>query len=119
MSDLEISKPNGAKELKVEGQTVPFYKYKINDVTYIEFNTSRCGPPEPMVNAMLAIALIKDKNTKVIMVNHKSPAGLLPKINQNFGIEEGTTSDGKVKLVFSYKEGKSETANLSDSICHG
>jgi len=119
MSDLNISKSNDAKELNIEGATVPFYEYKIKDTTYIEFDTSRCGPPEPMVNAMLAIGLIKDKNTKVIMINHKSPAGLLPKIDQNFGIEEGTTSDGKVKLVFSYKEGKSEVADLSDNNCHG
>lgn len=119
MSDLKITKPVDAKEIKVEGQTVPFYEYKINDTTYIEFDTSRCGPPEPMVNAMLAVGLIKDKNTKVIMVNHKSPAGLLPKINANYNIEEGTTEDGKAKLIFSYKEGMSEKANLSDKSCNG
>ncbi|MCF6173341.1 MAG: hypothetical protein L3J44_06110, partial [Campylobacteraceae bacterium] len=101
MSDLEVTKPDDAKEIKVEGQTVPFFEYKIEDTTYIEFDTSRCGPPEPMVNAMLAVGLIKDKNTKVIMVNHKSPAGLLPKINANLYIEEGTMKNGKAKLVFS------------------
>jgi hypothetical protein len=119
MSDLEISKPNDAKEITVEGQTVPFFEYKIGETTYIEFDTSRCGPPEPMVNAMLAVGLIKDKSTKVIMINHKSPAGLLPKINANYDIEEGTTEDGKAKLVFSYKEGMSEIADLSDKSCNG
>jgi len=53
------------------------------------------------------------------VVNHKSPAGLLPKINQNFDIQEGTIADGKVKLVFSYKEGMSEKADLSDKSCEG
>jgi len=43
MSDLEITKTDDAKEIKVEGQTVPFYEYKLNDTTYIEFDTSRCG----------------------------------------------------------------------------
>jgi hypothetical protein len=119
MSDLEITKPDDAKEIKVEGQTVPYFEYKVGDTTYIEFDTSRCGPPEPMVNAMLAVGLIKDKNTKVIMINHKSPAGLLPKINQNFDIQEGSTNDGKTKLVFSYKEGMSEKADLSDKSCNG
>jgi len=119
MSDLKIIKPDDAKEIKVEGQTVPYFEYKIGETTYIEFDTSKCGPPEPMVNAMLAIALIKDKNTKVIMINHKSPAGLLPKINVNYNIEEGITEDGKVKLVFSYKEDMSEKADLSDKSCNG
>ncbi len=119
MSDLQITKPDDAKEIKVEGQTVPFFEYKIGETTYVEFDTSRCGPPEPMVNAMLAVGLIKDKNTKVIMINHKSPAGLLPKINQNYNIQEAVTDDGKVKLVFSYKEGMSEKADLSDKSCNG
>ncbi len=119
MSDLNITKPDNAKKIEVEGATVPFYEYKIDETTYIEFDTSRCGPPEPMVNAMLAVGLIKDKNTKVIMINHKSPAGLLPKINANFDIQERDTDDGKVKLVFSYKEEMSELADLSNNSCHG
>ncbi len=119
MSDLDIKKPEDAKELNIEGATVPFYEYKVGDTTYIEFDTSKCGPPEPMVNAMLSVALIKDANTKVIMINHKSPAGLLPKISANYGIEESVMEDGRAKLVFSYKEGLSEKADLSDKSCDG
>lgn len=29
MSDLQIAKPDDAKEIKVEGQTVPFFEYKV------------------------------------------------------------------------------------------
>jgi len=107
------------EELHVDGATVAFSKYKIEGITYIEFDTSKCGPPEPMVNAMLAVAFIKDANTKVVMINHKSPAGLLSKINANFDIEESTLDDGRSKLIFSYREGMSEKANLNDSSCAG
>lgn len=119
MSDLDIQKPQNAKEIEIEGATVPFFKYTIDDATYIEFDTSKCPPPEPMINAMLALGLIKDAGTKVIMINHKSPAGLFPKIGENFYIAEKQLEDGRVKLVFSYKEGQSESADLSDKSCNG
>jgi len=119
MPDLTVQRPEDAKTITVEGSSVPFYEFQANGMTYIEFDTSRCGPPEPMVNAMLAIGLIKDAKTKVIMINHKSPAGLLPKIRENFDIQETTLEDGRVKLVFSYLEGASEQADLSDKTCNG
>jgi len=119
MSDLNIERPDSAKEFNVDGATVPFYEYKLEDTTYVEFDTSKCGPPEPMVNAMLAVAFIKDANTKVIMVNHKSPAGLLSKLSGNFEIENFDLDDGRVKLVFSYKEGMSEKADLTKNSCAG
>jgi len=107
------------KELHVEGATVPFYEYKEEGVSHIEFDTSKCGPPEPMVNAMLAVAFIKDASTKVTMINHKSPAGLLGKLSNNFEIENFDLDDGRVKLIFSYKEGMSEKADLSQNSCAG
>ncbi|MDX1810136.1 MAG: hypothetical protein R3331_11410 [Sulfurospirillaceae bacterium] len=119
MSDLDIQKTQDAKEIDIEGATVPFSQYVIEGITYIEFDSSKCPPPEPMINAMLAMELIKDANTKVIMINHKSPAGLLAKIGENFDIQERELDDGRVKLVFSYKAGLSENADLSDKSCNG
>lgn len=107
------------KELQVEGATVPFYEYKLQETHYIEFDTSKCAPPEPMVNAMLALDFIKDANTKVVMINHKSPLGLLGKIGKDFEIEDSALDDGCVRLVFSYKQGASEGADLSSNSCAG
>jgi len=46
------------KELQVEGATVPFYEYEDSEGRVIEFDSSECGPPEPMVNAMTALKFI-------------------------------------------------------------
>ncbi len=54
---------------------------------YFEFDTSRCGPPEPMVNAMAGLKLVTDSGKKLVMINHKRPMGLLNKIGENFDIE--------------------------------
>ncbi len=105
--------------LEVEGATVPFFTYTLEDTQYIEFDTSKCGPPDPMVNAMAGLKLLDAPNKKVVMINHKSPGGLLAKIGENYDITEEKLEDGRVKLVFSYKSGESEKANLNDTACHG
>lgn len=114
----EIQRTADAKEFQPEGATVPFYEYKVGEGRVIEFDTSECGPPEPMVNAMIALKFI-DPKTAVLMINHKKPMGLLGKIEENYNIQEAKTDDGKVKLLFTYKEGASDKAALDDASCNG
>ncbi len=111
--------PQDAQKVEVPGATVDFYKFERDGVTYYAFDTSRCGPPEPMVNAMAGLKLVDSPNVKLIMINHKKPMGLLNKIGENYDIEIQELDDGRVKLVFGYKEGASEKADLSDNSCHG
>ncbi len=107
------------EKIEVAGATVDFYKYKDGDIEVYEFNTSKCGPPEPMVNAMAGLKLIDAPNKKLIMINHKKPMGLLDKIGENFNIIDKKLDDGTVALEFTYKEGESDKANLSDTSCGG
>ncbi len=107
------------QKIDVDGATVDFYTFEEDGVTYYQFDTSRCGPPEPMVNAMAGLKLIDGPNKKLIMINHKKPMGLLNKIGENFDIETQTLEDGNVKLIFSYKSGASDKADLNDASCHG
>ncbi len=111
--------PKDAQKVPVEGATVDFYKFEKDGVTYYAFDTSRCGPPEPMVNAMAGLKLLTSPNVKLIMINHKVPMGLLNKVEENYDIQKEELPDGRVQLIFSYKPGKSEEANLSDSSCSG
>ena len=113
MSDI-VKEP-----IEVPGATVPFFTYKEGETQVYEFDTSKCGPPEPMVNAMAGLKLIDSPDKKLVMINHKKPMGLLAKIEENYLIEEEALSDGRVKLIFSYKPGASESANLDDSHCDG
>jgi len=53
------------------------------------------------------------------VLNHKKPMGLLDKIGENYDIETEKMEDGRVKLIFSYRAGASEGANLDDAACHG
>ena len=105
--------------IEVPGATVPFFTYTIGETQYFEFDTSKCGPPEPMVNAMAGLKMIDGPNKKVSMINHKKPMGLLDKIGENYDIETKKLEDGRVQLIFSYKGEESEKANLDDAACHG
>ncbi len=105
--------------IEVPGATVPFFTYTIGETQYFEFDTSKCGPPEPMVNAMAGLKMIDTPNKKVVMINHKKPMGLLDKIGENYDIETEKMDDGRVKLIFSYKAGESGNAKLDDAACNG
>ncbi len=107
------------EKIIVDGATVDFFKYKDGNVEVYEFDTSRCGPPEPMVNAMAGLKLIDGPNKKLVMINHKKPMGLLNKIGENFNISAKNLDDGRVAIEFTYKEGASEEADLNDSSATG
>ena len=113
MSEIE------KKEIDVAGATVPFFTYKIEDTQYYEFDTSKCGPPEPMVNAMAGLKLIDSADKKLVMINHKFPAGLIDKIGENYNNTKENMEDGRVKIIFSYKDGESQKADLTQTSCHG
>jgi len=107
------------ESIEVEGANVPFFTYTLGEDQIIEFDTSKCGPPDPMVNAMAGLKLLDAPNKKVVMINHKKPGGLISKIGENYDIETEKLEDGRVKLTFSYKSGESEKADLDQNSCAG
>lgn len=111
--------PQDAKEIHIENTTVPFVSFTEGEIEYIGFDTSSCIPPEPMVNAMVALEKLTNPQIKIIMINHRSPVGLLAKIQSFYDIDVSELEGGKLKLVFSYKEGASEQADLSQKHCAG
>jgi len=105
--------------IEVPGATVPFFTYQDGETQVYEFDSSKCGPPDPMVNAMSGLALIDGVGKRLDMINHKKPAGLLSKIGENFNIVDEEMEGGLVKISFTYKSGASEEANLADKECDG
>ncbi len=92
------------KQIEVVGATEPFFEYEIDGITYYEFDSSICEPPGPMVNAMSGLKLIDSKDKRLVMINHKKPMGLLPKIEEEYTYEFQELNDGKVKLTFALKD---------------
>ncbi len=111
--------PTDAQQIEVDGATVDFFTYTQDGLSIYQFDTSLSGPPHPMVNAMAGLKMIDSADKKLIMINHKSPGGLFGKIGKNFDYIVEDLDDGNVKVVFSYKSGASEKADLTQTSCGG
>jgi len=111
--------PSEAKKIEIAGSTVDFFTYVKDGLTIYQFDTSLTGPPEPMVNAMAGLKQIDSADKRLIMINHKAPGGLFKKISENYDYIVEDIDDQKVKVVFSYKAGESEKAELEDASCAG
>jgi uncharacterized protein (DUF2249 family) len=111
--------PNNAQEISLEGATVPFYKYEENEAVVYQFDTSKCGHPEPMINAMIGLQTIQD-GEKLVMINHKAPMGLFAKIEADFNHDVQELEDDKgFKMTFSKKSSQTTSTNFNDNNCSG
>ena len=110
--------PENAKEISLEGATVPFYEYEIDGVRYYQFDTSKTTHPEPMINAMTGLKNLKD-GEKLVMINHKKPMGLFPKIENDFDYEVAELENGLFKIIFSKKADAANSTDFDDKNCNG
>lgn len=106
--------PSEASKVDVAGATVDFFKLEKDGQSTYYFDTSRCGPPEPMVNAVSGLKLIKGTNDKLVMINHKTPGGLFAKLQDDISHEIEETPSGLVKIIFSSNNSSSANTNLQN-----
>ena len=106
------------EKIEVLGSTVDFFKSIEDGLTTYQFDTSKCGPPDPMVNAMAGLQLLDDKS-QLVMINHQSPGGLYPKVEAEFDYDIGKTEDGKVKITFTRKNGVENSTDFTQNTCNG
>ena len=109
--------PENAVEVEISGATVPFYRFEDNGVMFLQFDSSKAGHPEPMVNAMSGLQSIEG-DEKLIMLNSKAPMGLFPKIENEFSFVVIELDDNRVKVIFSKRDNNS-TTDFSDISCNG
>ncbi len=106
--------PTDASKIDVAGATVDFFKLEKDGESTYYFDTSKCGPPEPMVNAVSGLKLIKGTNDKLVMINHKTPGGLFAKLQDDISHEIEETPSGLVKVIFSSNNSSSSNTNLQN-----
>lgn len=89
------------KELiEVQGATLDFYKYEEDGLTYFEFNATRCQPPEPMINAISGIRLLKSENDRLVGIFFHEPFPLYERIPLTIGHEAQELENGDIKVTF-------------------
>lgn len=110
--------PQNAQEIEVNGATVPFHKYDNNGVVTYQFDSSSCGHPEPMINAMTGLQMISD-NEALVMINSKAPMGLFPKIEADFNFNVEDLESGKFKITFTKRVAGDAGTDFNNTGCSG
>ncbi len=109
--------PSEAQKIVVDGATVDFYKLAKEGQSTYYFDTSKEGPPHPMVNAMSGLGLIKGTNDTLVMINHKAPGGLFAKLGDDVKYAIEDLDGGLVKVVFSYDKDAISESDLTQTSC--
>ena len=110
--------PNDAQKIEVAGATVDFFELAKDGQSTYYFDSSKCGPPDPMVNAMSGLKLIKGTNNKLVMINHKTPGGLFGKLEDDISHEAEAVEGGLVKVTFSSNAGSAANTDFDQDTCH-
>mgnify|MGYP000256276079 CR=1 FL=1 len=109
--------PAEANKIEVAGATVDFFKLEKDGQSTYYFDSSKCGPPEPMVNAMSGLKLIKGTDSKLVMINHKTPGGLFAKLGDDIS-NEVEVIDGFSKITFTSNNSSATNTDLNQNTCH-
>ncbi len=110
--------PKNSTQIELANASVPFYKYNLDGLTYLYFDTSSYQAPEPMINAMAGLKALENENYRLIMINHTLPLGLLPKIENDFLFEFKEFED-YFEIEFKLKNFTPTSTNFNDNQCSG
>jgi len=92
------------KKITIPMTTLDFYKYEKDGIIYYEFDATECSPPEPMVNTMNALRIIKDKNERLVGKFFHEPTPLYAKITNFFDYKAKELENGDFEIVFQMKK---------------
>lgn len=90
--------------IEVEGATLPFYSYEEDGLNYFEFDATECEPPEPMVNTMRGLGLLKGSKDRVVGSFFHEPFPLYQRIPLTIEHEAVELENGDVKVTFKLQQ---------------
>lgn len=89
--------------VEVPRATLDFYRYEEDGLVYYEFDATECSPPEPMVNAINGLRMLKNDNERMVGIFFHEPTPLFDRTAKNFTHEVTELENGDVKVVFKKK----------------
>ncbi|WP_457746606.1 DUF2249 domain-containing protein [Sulfurimonas sp.] len=88
------------QKVEIPLTTLPFFKYEKDGIVYYEFDATECSPPEPMVNTMNALTILKDKKERLVGKFFHEPTPLYDKISKYFSHTAQELEDGSFLITF-------------------
>lgn len=93
------------KELiSIPRATLDFYRYEEDGLTYYEFDATLCQPPEPMINAIMGLSLLKNKNDRLVGIFFHEPFPLYERVPLTISHEAIELENGDFKIIFKLED---------------
>ncbi|MCF6340898.1 MAG: hypothetical protein L3J10_09160 [Sulfurimonas sp.] len=94
-----------AKELiEVPRATLDFYKHEEDGLTYYEYDATKCQPPEPMINTICGLSLLKSSTDRLVGIFFHEPFPLYDRIPLNISHEAKELENGDFRITFKLEE---------------
>ena len=88
------------EKIVVPRATLDIFKYEEDGLTYYEFDATLCQPPEPMINAMVCLALLKSEKDRLLGYFFHEPNPLYDKISSQYIHEATELESGDFRIIF-------------------
>jgi hypothetical protein len=105
--------------IQIEGASLPFYRFQEGSDTIIEFDSTGCGCPIPMVNAMAGLQRAAASGEILHMINGFEPVGLYARIEGYFNWSVRLESGKQVRICFTPVLGRAGELDFGNNQCHG
>lgn len=88
------------QKVEIPRATLDIFMYEDDGITYYEFDATHCQPPEPMVNAIVCLGMLKNENERLIATFFHEPTPLYERISDEFSYESTELENGDINVVF-------------------
>ncbi|MDX9814243.1 MAG: hypothetical protein WC144_02885 [Sulfurimonas sp.] len=91
-------------KIEVPRATLDFYTYEEDGLTYYEYDATGCQPPEPMVNTLNGLSLLKSPTDRLVGKFFHEPIPLYSRIPLNIEHSPKELESGDVLITFKLSE---------------
>jgi hypothetical protein len=88
------------KLVKIPRATLDFYRYEKDGLVFYEFDATQSSAPEPMMNAMVALEMIKNENERLVGIFFHEPIPLLQRVSSYFSYTSNELENGDYRIIF-------------------
>lgn len=88
------------EKIEVPRATLDIFKYEKDGLQFFEFDATQCQPPEPMVNTMHCLSLLKTDKDRLLGKFFHEPTPLYDKVAAKFSYEAKELDSGDFEITF-------------------
>ncbi len=92
------------QKVEVPRATLDFYTYEEDGLTFYEYDATQCQAPEPMVNTLAGLSLLKTKTDRLVGLFFHEPFPLYSRLPLTIEHEAKELENGDFKITLKLAE---------------